>query len=796
MKLLAPLFRSLLLAVLLLPVWVSSATAQQSPTARLRGTITDSATGRPVVAVQVMAEGQGEATTDRAGRWQLRGLAAGRITLQMRRPGYAAITRTIDLSVGEERVIDALMAPVATELTPMVVSATRDLRSLAQVPVAVSVADSATIHSSRTAGLHEVLRLTPGVQATSRFGLDDVNLSIRGSGVRTTFGVRGVAMVVDGVPITEPDGQTRLDIIELANARQVEVVRGPASALYGGTAAGGVVNILSRSALETNGATLRVSGGTFGFEKYDGTIGAVTADRTLGAYLSGTWTESDGFRVHNNNQMKRLNFRGEWAAAERTRISLEASASDLDMTIPGALTAAEFGVTPFAAEPTTVANNFARRDERWRAGVKLDQGVTLAGQAGTLSAYGFFGERELDHPIFQVIDQSLDRFQTGARLTLPLAASGWRVTTGADYDVLYGSSGRFLNVGGERGAVTVDQSNDVPNIGVFGQIEGRILPRLAFTVGGRYDRVEYGVTDFINPALSASPSFTQFSPKGTLSWQLGADASIYGTVARGFDVPTLTEITASADPNLGFNPDLDPKRLWNYEVGVKSLVGGRLFVDAAVYTQSITGELLPRNAIVAGTNQTVTVFDNAGRSRHWGTELAVNAFVTRQIDLGASYTWSHFELRDFVGTVTGADGSAIATDFGGNQLPGVPEHRIAGEMRVRPVEGLQLGVTAEWQSRLFVDNANTREGTLFVRGFGPNPSITAVPFRQVDSWGLVHLAGSYQLAGQRLFVNIENLFDTRYVANATLNAANGRFFSAGAGRYITAGMSLAAFGRN
>lgn len=370
------------------------------------------------------------------------------------------------------------------------------------------------------------------------------------------------------------------------------------------------------------------------------------------------------------------------------------------------------------------------------------------------------------------------------------------MTAGGDYDVLYGSSARFLNVAGERGAITVDQSNDVPNVGVFAQMEGRVLPRLAFSLGGRYDRVEYGVTNFLAPALSAQPSFTQFSPEGTLSWRLGNDASIHGTVARGFDVPTLTEITASADPDRGFNPDLKPKRLWNYEVGVKSLVGGRLFVDASVYTQSITGELLPRNAIVEGTTRTVTVFDNADRSRHWGTELAVNASVTRQVDIGASYTWSHFELRDFVGTVTGANGQPLATDFGGNRLPGVPEHRVAGELRVRPIDGLQLGVTAEWQSRLFVDNANTTTGTLFVRGFGPNPTITAVPFRQVDSWGLVHLAGSYRLAGQRLFVNIENLFDTRHVANATLNAANGRFFSAGAGRYITAGVSVAAFGRN
>lgn len=768
----------------------------QSQTGALRGVVTDSASGRPVAAVQVTVVSVGEAMTDAEGRWQVARVPAGRQVVRFRLVGYAPREATIEVRAGGDHQLDVAMRGYAAELAPVVVSATRDRRSLADVPVAVSVADSVTIQSGRTAGLHEVLRLTPGTQATSRYGLDDVNLSIRGSGVRTTFGVRGVAVVVDGVPVTEPDGQTRLDIIELGAARQVEVVRGPASALYGGTAAGGVVNILSRSPLETEGIRARVSGGSFGFRKYDGTLGAVSADRRLGAYLSGTWTESDGFRAHNTNLMKRLNLRGEWLAADRTRLTLEASTADLDMTIPGALTQAEFGATPFAAEPVTVTQRYGRRDVRWRAGLKLDQGVALGGRDADLTAYAFYGGRELDHPIFQVIDQNLHRVQAGARIAVPLAGAGWRATAGADYDVLYGSSERFANQGGARGAVTVRQENDVPNLGVFGQLEGRLLPRLAFTLGGRLDRVEYGVTDLLTPARSAAPSFTQFSPKATLSWSLGDLAAAYATVARGFDVPTLGEMTASADPEVGFNPDLEPKRLWNYEVGVKSLVGGRVFVDGSVYHQAITGELLPRNAVVQGTNQSVTVYDNAGRSRHWGLEVAASMFLTPDVDLGASYTWSRFELVDFVGTVTNSAGQAVATGFAGNRLPGVPEHRLAAELRVRPLDGLQVGLTGEWQSRLFVDNANTESGTLFVRGFGPNPTISQVPFGQVDAWGLLHLAVSYRIGGQTVFLNVENLLDQRYVANTTLNAANGRFYATGAGRYLAAGVTLAAFGGN
>ena len=688
------------------------------------------------------------------------------------------------------------LVPVTTELAPIVVTATRDSRSLADVPVAVSVADSVTIQSGRTAGLHEVLRLTPGMQATSRFGLDDVNLSIRGSGVRTTFGVRGVAVVVDGVPITEPDGQTRLDLIELGTARQVEVVRGPASALYGGTASGGVVNIISRSPSEARGINARLSGGSFGFRKYDGTLGAASSDGRVGGYISGAWTESDGFRSHNTNLMKRLNLRGEWQAADRTRLTLEASSSDLDMKIPGALSQTEFESDPFAAEGVTVLNDYGRRDVRWRAGVKLDQTLPLANRTASIAAYVFAGGRELDHPIFQVLDQNLHRLQAGVRFAAPLSATGWRASAGGDYDILHGSSNRYLNQGGQRGALTVAQEQRLPSLGFHAELEGPITEQLGLSLGGRFDRVEYGVEDLLDPAASASPAFTQFSPKLSLSWSLGLEAAAYVSVARGFDIPTLSEKTASADPSLGFNADLVPKRLWNYELGVKSLVGGRLFVDASVYHQQISGEILPFNEPVPGENRTVTVYQNAGRSRNWGVEVAATTYLSSSLDVGASYTWSNFVMQEFMAPVVDTDGNTNLVDFAGNRLPGVPEHRLAAELRFRPVEGLQLGLTGEWQSSMFVDNANTASGLLNVRGFGPNPSVTQVPFGQIDAWGLLHLSASYQLGGQTLFVNVENLLDTRYVANATLNASNGRFYSAGAGRYIAVGVRINALGGN
>src|SRR5690606_19786782 len=275
------------------------------------------------------------AWSDLTGQFQLP-VPAGPVELRVRRIGFLPVTRLYSGAEAADR-IEFLLEPAPTELAPVVVTATRDARSLADVPAAVPVADSTVINAGRTAGLHEVLRYAPGVQANSRYGLDDVNISIRGSGIRSSFGVRGVAVVLDGVPITEPDGQTRLDLVELAAARQVEVLRGPASALYGGAASGGAVNIISRNGAESQGLTARALGGTYGFRKYDASYGTGFGAGRGSVLASGAWTDSDGFRAHNADRIWRLNLRSEYALADQSGVALEASTSDLDMKIPGNL---------------------------------------------------------------------------------------------------------------------------------------------------------------------------------------------------------------------------------------------------------------------------------------------------------------------------------------------------------------------------------------------------------------------------------------------------------------------------
>lgn len=782
-----------LLTVLLLAT-ASLALGQAAPTpASVSGRVLDAATGKPLADVQVTAGLSAVAVSDSTGAYTIGGLAAGRVEVRFRRIGFASVTRVADLTARGATHVDAALAAVVTQLEPVVVTATREARGIADVAAAVSVADSTAIKQGRSSGLHEVLRYTPGVQATSRYGLDDVNLSIRGSGIRTTFGVRGVAVLVDGVPLTEPDGLTRLDLIELASARQVEVVRGPASAIYGGTASGGAINIISRSGVESSGLTLRAQRGSFDFEKYDGSLGATFGDGRGSVFVSGAATHSSGFRIANANDMTRFNLRSDYRLDEKTRLGLDASTSNLNMRIPGALNLGEYNDDPYAAAPVNITNRYARRDERFRAGLRLDRRVD-AGRPIETTTYFYYGGRTLDHPIYQVLDQNLHRVQLGGRVRLPVDAAidpVVRLTVGADYDNLFGTDRRSVNQGGVAGARRANGYLSLPSLGVFAQSEARLGKRWTLTSGLRYDRVRYDIDDYLNPALSSNREFEQLSPKGTLSYRVNQGTSAYVSVARGFEVPTSGELTASPDPSQSLNTDLKPMTLVNYEIGLKTLVANRMFVDVALFRTNIRGEFISRSIPTSAGPR--TVYENAGRSRHTGLEVGWTALLTPKLDLVGSYTLSDFILTEFAALTVNSAGATVLTDFDGKTLPGVARHRLGGELRARPIAGLTAGVGAEWQSRTYVENSNADEGTVYFTNFG-STTVNAVPFRSVSPFALVHLNASYAWRGATFFASVENVFDKRYVGNITINDGQGRFYSAGAGRYLAAGISVAMSG--
>jgi iron complex outermembrane receptor protein len=722
----------------------------------------------------------------------------------------------------------------ARALNPFVTTATRDARELRKLPVSVTVIDTNTLARTSQVSLTEALRTVPGVLAGNLFGGDDVRLSIRGSGARGGFGVRGIGILLDGVPITEPDGQTRLDQLDLGAARSIEVVRGPGSAMYGGTASGGVVNVITRSGRELQGVSVRMTGGGFGFDsvnlrKVD--LSAGGARGAFDAYLHASGTRMAGMRVQNKNDMNRANLRvnytrqqqGESApAATATRVGLDLSYSDLDMQIPGSLTNTGWRNEPWAADPLNVTGAYGRREQRWRFGARASQG--LGQKLGTLEAFAFGTARTIDHPIFRVVDQNTHRVQGGLRHAVAFAAPGQlavRLNTGLDLDRWYGDSRQWTNVAGTQGRATpcvndrvrnivstacVDQYVTLPGLGTYTSAD-IARGKATLTAGARYDRVTYDIDDRIRPNQSVNQSFDQVSPRVALRYDVKPGVSVYTSVARGFEVPTNSELTASPDTIRGLNTDLRPSSLMNYEAGAKALVKNRVLLDVALYRTNVTGEFLSRTVVIPGVQFPRTIYENVGRTRRTGFEVSATTLVAPWMDIVTSYTYARYVMTQFTGTEVNAQGQNVSANYAGKLIPGVPQQRGAVEMRFRPTNALGITVWGEAQGRVYVDNANTVNGTVYsqVTRTGQAPLIVPVAFGAVPGYGLAHATVSYALPEVRgahtgasrasLFVNVENILDRRYVAAFATNSGNGRFYFPGAGRVVNAGLTLSTGGR-
>jgi iron complex outermembrane receptor protein len=719
--------------------------------------------------------------TDARGLFVIRDIVPGQVEVTVRRVGFAPAVVVLQVAALSVTKIDIPLAPVAAPLDPLVTSATRDERSLSQVAAAVSVADTSSIRRGRTVGLNETLRMMPGVQVASRYGgMEDVSIGIRGSAARGRQAVRGVAVLLDGIPLTESDGVARLDLIELTASRQVEAVRGPVSALYAGSA-NGVVNVVSRSGRDSRGISVGALRGAFGLEKYDGYAGGLFANGRGSGFASASYTAADGYRSHSDGEVFRTQIAFDYVATPGTRIAIQANGSRLDLRLPGSLSQQQFDTDPDGASPSAVTFALGRGDNRYRAGARFEQVVGNA----VASGHFFYGGRTLDFPTtIRFVDGNFHRIQGGGRLRADRVAGPFLdATVGFDYDNIFGADQRWQNNAGARGPLDDDGYFWVPNLGLYSQIEWRGGEMIGGTLGVRYDRVTYRFESYMQNLIpKQQTTFDQLSPKLSAVWRRDSATALYASVGRGFEVPAIGEISPNPGAQL---QSVGPKSLWNYELGAH-VVGGRARFDGSVFYADVRGEFIPRSL------DNISRPENASRSRNIGVELAVSARPTSRVELASSYTFLDLRLQDYTSSVLDASGIFQEVDFAGKLLPGVPRHRLTGEARVSPLSALDLGVQIEWQSHVYVETSNADAGIWYFRP-QPGAALQQVAFRDVPARTVAHLNAAWRLGQATLFGNIENLFRLRYAGSVAANEAAGRFYETGSPASVSIGLRLTAW---
>lgn len=695
---------------------------------------------------------------------------------------------------------DSLRRPAA--LGAVLTTATRESRPLAAVPGAIAVVDSAALRRTRGVHLAEALRLVPGLSAGSLYGSEDARVTIRGAGNRGGFGVRGVAILLDGIPLTEPDGQGRLDLPELAVTRQVEVVRGPSSALYGGAAGGGALQLVGTTGRDAPGAGFRSGFGGAGLAKLDATAGG--ASGAWDALVHGGTTRAQGYRRWSDGEVDRANLRlGHLVGGGR--VALDVSASRLRQRIPGALMLAEWTADRAATEPVNLANRFERRETRWRAAARAN-GLATAG--GTTDAWLVASGRDNEQAIFQFIRQGQRRWQAGVRHAHARVHGDvtWRVTLGLEGDRAAGPQTNWVNRGGAPvlatacvpdapgGASVPCQRQDATLSSWAGAAQATFERGAWSLVGGvRYDAVRFDVANRIRPAQSVDRRFAQVSPKVALSWRPTPTVTWWLSLARGFEVPTAVELATSPDTARGFNDALGPSSQWQVEAGWRGAIGARLAGEVAAFAGDVRGDIVSRTVAIPGVPAPRAFFENAARSRRLGLEASATMALAPGWTLMVAQAWHALTYAAFTSQGTGPDFRPVARDVAGRRLPAVPAARTAAELAWAPSARWRLALVGERTGRIVVDHENTVAGALPVRTgslAAPVVSGILVPFEAVRPHALCHVQAERRLRGATVQLMLDNALGSPGIAVVVPNASNGRFYLPGPGRTLSVGLSL------
>ena len=645
-------------------------------------------------------------------------------------------------------------------------------RELERVPGGTALVGSREIRESRGANLQDVLDFVPGVLIRPRFGAaDESQLSIRGSGLRNNFHLRGVNVLLDGFPYGNADGFSDFEALELFSTKYIEVYRGANALRFGANSLGGAINLVTKTGYDAGLLELRSEAGSFGFLKNQLATGQVYGPFDL--YVGFTDTELDGYRDHSEQTRRRLYSTYGYRLDGGTTLRLDVQYVRNEENLPGSLTRQEFERDPRQRNPDAAFAQEARNYDYTRVAftVRTPLSTTQA-----LEAAAQFNYQNLDHPLsFAIIDDVTYTWGTELRylVTAPLFGHANRFTLGLQYAGTNQKDKNFANVQSQRGALTKDQTNKASNIGVYLEEQFDATDTLTLVLGGRGQYAYRSVSDHFlqNNDQSGSVDYFAVSPKLGAIWHVTPAVQVYGNISNAYEPPLILELTAPGQ--IGGNLDqLQAQKSWQFEVGTRGQLGTRLVWDVALYDIELRDEIQNVNvAPFPGAPFTIPRYQNIDRSRHLGVEVGGTVLLlhdlSRQLGLGSvgdtlalrlAYTWSHFVFVD-------------DPQFNHNQLPGAPEHYLRSELRYTHPVGVWIAPGMESAPA----------------GYAVNSDNTA----QTDPYTLFNLRLGYDYKPWNFsaFFEARNLTDKRYAAAVTVDDANGRFFLPGDGRAFYGGVS-------
>ncbi|MEP6886572.1 MAG: TonB-dependent receptor, partial [Gammaproteobacteria bacterium] len=680
---------------------------------------------------------------------------------------------------------------VTPELSSIVVTATRISESSLDLPVSIDRVDEQTIHNGQLqVNLSESLITVPGVSVQSRQNYaQDLQMSIRGFGARSSFGVRGLRLYSDGIPGTMPDGQGQFSQFDLGSADHIEVLRGPFSALYGNSS-GGVIAIFTQDGKPGRQVDGTAEYGTFNTQRYAVKTGG--DDGVFNYVVNAAHFQTDGYRFHSNAERNNFNSKLRMALSESAKLTFVANVvTTPEVQDPLGLTRAQLAADPRQAGAGALLFNTRKSLEQQQIGLKFEDKWS---DHDELSALLYIGHRattqfqaipvatQKNAPLYPggVIDLGRAYWGVDAHVTdsRELAGGPLQVVAGINYDDLAEARKGYLNFVGSQlgvaGAARRDEANHVYDFDQYVQAQWDPGARWRLIAGVRNNVVEFTSHGHI-PILDGADSSVRYSavnPVGGITFRASSAVNIYGSYGKGFETPTLNDVAyRSVDGSLpGLNLGLKPAHSNNYEVGIKA-AGDQVRANLAAFYIKTEDELS-----VLQNSGGRTVSQNVGETNRRGLELGMDAdwagFTGR-----LAYTYIRAVVGQAYATCIAAPCNPLANPGGplpanyktvnsGSFLPAVPMNSLyAGLTWSYAPLGFSTTIEALGRARIYVDDRNSDAAA----GYWVT-NLRAGFVQEMAHWRFSE------------FARLDNLANRSYVGSVIVNETNSRFFEAAPGR--------------
>ncbi|EMN2536797.1 TonB-dependent receptor [Acinetobacter baumannii] len=670
------------------------------------------------------------------------------------------------------------------KLPTLHVEATRTDTGYLQTPASVFRIETPQVDSSSQVNLTEVVKGIPSLQIRNRENYaQDLQLSMRGFGARSTFGVRGIRLYVDGIPATMPDGQGQTSNIDLSSLDHVEVLTGPFSSLYGNSS-GGTILTSTKEGQGKDSIELSYSGGSHDKSR----AGLVLQGGAKGAnepsyIISSSYFDTDGYREHSGAEKVLNNAKLSWNLDDGSKINWVTNYVKIHADDPQGLTHDQWNANPKQQVPFLKQFNVRKDIEQTQTGVTWSKPIN---DKNELYAMAYLGNRQVtqyqsipkstqDASINHaggVIDFERNYYGADFRWTGKELLPNTTLSVGVALDAMDEDRKGFENFNlvngqpsyGVKGNLRRDEDNTLWNIDPYLQASWQFLPTWRLDTGVRYSNVHYKSKDnyLSNGDDSGKTDYDKVLPSVALSWQILPELMAYVSYAKGFETPTFTEMAYRPDGQSGFNFDLTASTSDTYETGLKSQNQLGDFTLAVFQTKT------KDDIVSAGNSNGRSTFRNADKTLREGVEFAWNKKLWRDLIATASYSYLDATFDADIPAL-----GNIAQISSGNAIPGIAKNQAYASLAWQPSHGLYGGVDVQYMDKVYVNDTNSDAA--------PSYSVTSA------NVGYAWVIGDWKVNS---FARVDNLFDKKYAGSVIVNDGNSRYFEPADGRNWSAGLRV------